>query len=107
MSQAYRRAAILAVGTEMLTPARVDTNSLAITAVLNDLGIDLVYKGVVGDDREELARQVLAAIDRVDLLIVTGGLGPTDDDVTREAVAGAMGRRLREDPAIVEGIARR
>ncbi|MGE0043201.1 MAG: competence/damage-inducible protein A, partial [Vicinamibacterales bacterium] len=94
-------------GTEMLTPARVDTNSRAITAVLNDLGIDLVYKGVVGDDREELARQVLAAIARVDLLIVTGGLGPTDDDVTREAVAGAMGRRLREDPAIVEGIARR
>jgi nicotinamide-nucleotide amidase len=91
----------------MLTPSRVDTNSLAITETLNDLGIDLVYKGIVGDDRVELARHVLVALERVDLLILTGGLGPTDDDLTREAVAGAIGRPLREDPAIAAQIAAR
>ncbi|MGE3276059.1 MAG: competence/damage-inducible protein A [Vicinamibacterales bacterium] len=107
MSHSYRRAAILAVGSELLTPSRVDTNSLHITAVLNELGIDVVYKGVVGDDRTELARQVRAALEAVDLLLLTGGLGPTDDDVTREVVAAVLGRPLHEDAAILARIEKR
>lgn len=107
MSAFFRHAAILAVGSELLTSSRIDTNSLAITASLNALGIDVIFKGVVGDDRVELARQVTLALERVDLLIVTGGLGPTDDDVTREAVASALGLELAEDPALVAQIAER
>ena len=94
------RAAIIAVGSELLTPTRVDTNSLFITEQLNLLGIDVVLKAVAGDDRAELVSLIRAALDRVDLLIFSGGLGPTDDDVTREAVAEAVGRPLAEDPEI-------
>jgi nicotinamide-nucleotide amidase len=94
------RAAIIAVGSELLTPARMDTNSLFITEQLNRLGIEVVLKAVVGDDRNELVSLIRAALDRVDLLIFSGGLGPTDDDVTREAVSEALGRTLSEDPAI-------
>ena len=91
------RAAIVAVGSELLTPLRIDTNSLFITEQVNALGIDVVMKGVAGDDREELAHVFRAALARVDLVVCTGGLGPTDDDVTREAVAAALGRELKED----------
>jgi nicotinamide-nucleotide amidase len=94
------RAAILAVGSEMLTPSRVDTNSLFITEQLNTLGVEVVFKTVVGDDRAELASAFRAALDRVDLVVCSGGLGPTDDDVTREVVAEVLGRPLREDEAI-------
>lgn len=94
------RAAIIAIGSELLTPLRVDTNSLHITDQLNRLGIDVVAKAVVGDDRAELAHVLAAARQRVDLIVCTGGLGPTDDDVTRDAVADVTGRPLREDPAI-------
>ena len=80
---AFRRAAVLAVGSEMLTPLRIDTNSLFITEQLNAIGIDVVFKGVVGDDRGEIATAVRTALSRVDLLVLSGGLGPTDDDVTR------------------------
>lgn len=96
------RAGIIAVGSELLTPLRVDTNSLFITGQLNALGIDVVMKGVAGDDREELAQLFRAALARADLVVFTGGLGPTDDDVTREAVAAALGRELAEDVAITE-----
>jgi nicotinamide-nucleotide amidase len=96
------RAAILAVGSEMLTPARLDTNSLFITEQLNSLGIDVVFKSVVGDDRDELAHAVRSALSRIDLVLCSGGLGPTDDDVTREVVAGVLGRRLTEDTAITD-----
>ena len=99
-----RRAAILAVGSELLTPQRTDTNSLHITDQLNRLGIDVVLKMIVGDDREELAEAFRVARRRVDLVVLSGGLGPTDDDVTREVVAAALGRRLDEDPAITEQI---
>jgi nicotinamide-nucleotide amidase len=95
-------AAIVAVGSELLTPSRVDTNSLFITGRLNELGIDVVMKAVVGDDRARLAHVCAAALDRADLVVFSGGLGPTDDDLTREAVADVLGRELREDPAIVE-----
>jgi nicotinamide-nucleotide amidase len=94
------RAAVIAVGSELLTPFRLDTNSLFITEQLNAIGIDVVLKGVAGDDRGELAQLFRAALARVDLVVFTGGLGPTDDDVTREVVAGTLGRALREDSAI-------
>jgi nicotinamide-nucleotide amidase len=103
----FARAAIVAVGSEMLTPLRIDTNSLHITEQLNSLGIDVVFKGVVGDDREGLAHLVTHALPRVDLLVLSGGLGPTDDDVTREVVADVLERSMREDPAITEHIRRR
>jgi nicotinamide-nucleotide amidase len=98
--KAITRAAIIAVGSELLTPSRVDTNSLFITEQLNRLGIEVVLKAVAGDDRTELVALIHAALARVDLLIFSGGLGPTDDDVTREAVAEALDRPLSEDPEI-------
>jgi nicotinamide-nucleotide amidase len=98
------KAVVLAVGSEMLTPTRTDTNSLYVTEVLNGLGIDLAYKAVVGDDRDELTAAVARALDRHRVVILTGGLGPTEDDLTREAVADHLGLPLEEDPAIVETI---
>jgi nicotinamide-nucleotide amidase len=99
-----QRAAILAVGSELLTPARVDTNSLFITRELNGLGIEVVLKMVTGDDRRELALAIRAALARADLVVVSGGLGPTDDDVTREAVAAELGLALEEDAAVAESL---
>lgn len=98
------RAAILAVGSELLTPSRIDTNSLFITEQLNLLGIEVVFKGVVGDDRAELARAVRDALDRADLVVCSGGLGPTDDDVTRDVVAEVLRRPLAEDERITAQI---
>jgi nicotinamide-nucleotide amidase len=98
------RAAILAVGSELLTPSRIDTNSLFITEQLNMLGIDVAFKSVVGDDRDELANAVRLALDRVDVIVCSGGLGPTDDDVTREVVAAVLNRELIEDEAITARI---
>jgi nicotinamide-nucleotide amidase len=95
-----RRAAIVAVGSELLTPSKIDTNSLHITEQLNRLGLDVVTKAVVGDSREELTHMIRGLLERADLLILCGGLGPTDDDVTREAVATALARPLAEDDAI-------
>jgi nicotinamide-nucleotide amidase len=103
----FRRAAILAIGSEMLTPTRVDTNSLAITDALNTVGIEVVFKAVVGDDRAELAAHFAHALARVDLVVLTGGLGPTEDDVTREVVAEHLGLPLSEDERITEAIRRR
>ena len=102
-----QRAAVIAVGSEMLTPLRIDTNSLFVTEQLNSLGIDVVFKGVVGDDRMELATAVKTALSRVDLLVLSGGLGPTDDDLTREVVAGVLGLPLHEQEAITERIRQR
>jgi len=96
----FRRAAIVAVGSELLTPSKLDTNSLHITEQLNLLGVDVTVKAVVGDSRDELAHTIRALLERVDLLILCGGLGPTDDDVTRDAVAAALDRPLTEDEAI-------
>jgi nicotinamide-nucleotide amidase len=94
------RAAVIAVGSELLTPSRIDTNSLFITEQLNLLGIDVVTKIVVGDDRGELGQMFRVARDRVDAIVFSGGLGPTDDDVTREVVADVLGLTLREDEEI-------
>jgi nicotinamide-nucleotide amidase len=100
-------AAIIAVGSEMLTPLRVDTNSLAITERLNAIGCEVRWKIVVGDDVGELARTVGPALGAVDVLVFTGGLGPTEDDVTRDAVARALGIPLELDDALMEQIASR
>jgi nicotinamide-nucleotide amidase len=102
-----RRAAVIAVGSELLTPIRVDTNSLFITEQLNTLGIDVALKAVVGDDRAEIAHAVRTILDRVDLVLLSGGLGPTDDDVTREVVAEVLNRRLRERGDITERLRQR
>jgi nicotinamide-nucleotide amidase len=106
-TRAMRRAAILAVGTELLTPSRMDTNSLFITSALNGIGIDVVFKAIVGDDRSELAAQFAHALDRADVVILSGGLGPTEDDLTREVVAEHLGLPLSEDGSITETIRRR
>lgn len=87
-------AAILAVGSEMLTPQRVDTNSLYITDHLNARGVEVLFKMVVGDQRDHLVQAMQYALDRVDLLFVSGGLGPTEDDLTRDAVAQVCHRPL-------------
>ena len=98
------KACIIAVGSEILTPFHVDTNSLAITECLNAIGCDIRLKTVVGDDVEELARQLSATIGRVDLVVCTGGLGPTDDDITREAIAHVFQVPLEVDETIVEAV---
>ena len=92
-----RTAVVVAVGSELLTPARVDTNSLFLTRALNELGVELRYKVVVGDDRGDIGAALLAAAAQADIVVVTGGLGPTDDDVTRDALAAAFGLPLEED----------
>ena len=89
-----KHAEIIAVGSEMLTPFRVDTNSLFLTEELNRLGVAVMRKSIVGDDRTLLREAFLEAMGRADLVIATGGLGPTEDDLTREAAADALGRRL-------------
>jgi nicotinamide-nucleotide amidase len=91
----------------MLTPTHVDTNSLFITERLNELGIELQAKSVAGDDRDALKVIVSDALRRTDLLILTGGLGPTDDDVTRDVVADLIGRPLEYHKEIFEAIDKR
>jgi nicotinamide-nucleotide amidase len=100
-------AEIIAVGSEMLTPERVDTNSLYLTAELNNLGVEVVAKSVIGDDRNRLAEAVRQALARSPILILSGGLGPTEDDVTRQAVAMALGRELSYSSEIADALERR
>ncbi|MEE8138403.1 MAG: competence/damage-inducible protein A, partial [Thermoanaerobaculia bacterium] len=99
------KAAILAVGSELLGPGRLDTNSLKLTRLLRRYGVDLKRKAVVGDVRDDLADELVRTLGEVELTIVTGGLGPTADDVTREAVAQALGRSLVLRPEILQEIA--
>jgi nicotinamide-nucleotide amidase len=97
-------AAIVAVGSEMLTPFRVDTNSLTITERLNVIGYDVRMKVVVGDGLDELVRAFAMLAGRVDVIVCTGGLGPTEDDITRDALARLQEVPMDFDPAIVDGI---
>lgn len=97
-------AVIIAVGSEMLTPERVDTNSLYLTDELNKLGVEVVMKQVIGDDRARLASAIRDAMNRHEILILSGGLGPTEDDVTREAAAEALGRKLIFDEKIAHAL---
>ncbi len=101
------RAEVVAVGSEMLTPTHVDTNSLYITERLNELGIGLQGKCVAGDDRAVLKDIVADALRRSDLVILTGGLGPTDDDLTRDVVADLIGEPLEYHPEIFDLIDKR
>jgi len=101
------KAEIIAVGSELLTPDRVDTNSLFLTARLNQLGIEVTRKTVVGDDLAPLRDAFEGAFQRVELIIASGGLGPTEDDRTRDAVADLLGRKVSQDPAVMEMIAAR
>jgi nicotinamide-nucleotide amidase len=101
------RAEIIAVGSELLTPYRMDTNSLFLTAELNQLGIRVVHKAVVGDARDEMRSSFRLALDRADLVVSSGGLGPTDDDRTRETVADLLGRKLATDETILRHIEER
>ncbi len=101
------RAEIIAVGTELLNPSRVETNSLFITKKLNEFGLTVMRKFVVGDREEEIVGALVSALKDSEIVIVTGGLGPTHDDITREIVAKALGRRLARDSAILEELRRR
>ena len=102
-----RTAEVIAVGSELLGWTRLDTNSLFISEQLAALGIDMRAKAVVGDDRARLADVLKHALDRADLVVLTGGLGPTDDDLTREAVADVLGLPLIENEQIVDRISQR
>jgi len=98
---------IIAIGSEMLTPFRQDTNSLYLTEKLNELGVTVAFKTIVGDRRKDLVNVLRAALTRTDIVVVMGGLGPTEDDLTREAVAEALSLTLRRDPAQVAALAAR
>ncbi|HLK03797.1 MAG TPA: competence/damage-inducible protein A [Candidatus Acidoferrum sp.] len=98
------KAEIIAVGSELLTPDRLDTNSLFVTEELNKLGIEVVRKTIVGDDRDLLSEAFRDALNRVPLIISSGGLGPTEDDLTRETVADLLGRKLKRQDAILDAI---
>jgi nicotinamide-nucleotide amidase len=100
-------AEIIAVGSEMLTPQRVDTNSLWLTTELNNLGVEVVTKSVIGDDRGRLADAVRLAVSRHEIVILSGGLGPTEDDVTREATAQALDRKLVFHQEIADALEQR
>lgn len=101
------RAEIIAVGSELLTAQRLDTNSLFLTAELNRLGIRVVHKAVVGDGPEEMTSSFRHALDRANLVISSGGLGPTDDDRTRTTVSQLLGRKLQLNDAILHHIQER
>jgi nicotinamide-nucleotide amidase len=98
------KAEIIAVGSELLTPDRLDTNSLFLTEELNGIGIEVVRKTVVGDNRDLLSEAFRDALNRVPLVITSGGLGPTEDDLTRETVAALLGRKLCRNDAILHYI---
>jgi competence/damage-inducible protein CinA-like protein len=99
-----RRAGIIAIGSEMLGPTRLDTNSLKITAALESYGIPLARKGVVGDSLVDLLAEIRFSSAAADLLVITGGLGPTDDDKTRQALAEAFGLEMEIDQSIIDRI---
>jgi nicotinamide-nucleotide amidase len=100
-------AEIIAVGSELLTPYRTDTNSLYLTEEVNQLGVEVIFKSVVGDDFARLVAAAQHALFRSEIVIFSGGLGPTEDDLTREAVAEALGVGLRRDQEILARIERR
>lgn len=101
------KAEIIAVGSELLTPHRQDTNSLYITEKLNDLGVEVIFKAIVGDSRENIVGGVEQALARAEIVVIMGGLGPTEDDLTREAVAQALGLRLGRSEELVVALEKR
>jgi nicotinamide-nucleotide amidase len=102
-----RKIEILAVGSELLTPYFQDTNSLYLTRRLNDLGLEVQIKTIVGDQWDDLCLAFQQALVRSDLLIAMGGLGPTKDDRTREALASVLGKKLIFRPDLLRAIEKR
>ncbi|MCA1613025.1 MAG: competence/damage-inducible protein A [Acidobacteria bacterium] len=97
-------AEIIAIGSELLTPERTDTNSLWLTEKLNGIGIEVKLKTVVGDDDARLEEAIKDALRRSRILVTTGGLGPTEDDITRKIAARSLSRRLMLDERVLDGI---
>ena len=100
-------AEIIAIGSELLAPDRTDTNSLWLTEKLNSIGIEVKLKTIVGDDDARLEEAIKDATRRSKVVITTGGLGPTEDDVTRKVAARALGRRLSLDETILADLRQR
>lgn len=100
-------AEIIAVGSEMLTPHRQDTNSLYLTQGLNDLGVSVAFKTIVGDNRQHLVNATRIALRRADIVLFSGGLGPTEDDLTRECAAEALGLELHREPSVLAALQQR
>ena len=100
-------AEIIAVGSEMLTPFRQDTNSLHVTSGLNELGVSVAFKTIIGDNRQHLTDAIRIALRRADVVILSGGLGPTEDDLTRECVAEALAISLKRDEETIEVLKQR
>src|SRR5207302_9466288 len=97
-------AEIIAIGSELLAPDRTDTNSLWLTERLNRRGLDVKLKTIVGDDDARLEELIKDEVKRSRVVITTGGLGPTEDDITRKIVARALGRRLTLDETVLDVI---
>lgn len=97
-------AEIIAIGSELLTPSRVDTNSLYLTEQLNSIGIEVELKTVVGDNEHRLEQLLKEAVKRSELVIATGGLGPTEDDVTKKVVSRVIKKQLVLEQRILERI---
>ncbi len=100
-------AEIIAIGSELLTPEKTDTNGLWLTGKLNEIGIEVKLKTIVGDDSLRLEETIKDALKRSDVVITTGGLGPTEDDITRQISARAIGRELVFHEEIVEHLRER
>ena len=104
LSKGASQAAIIAVGSELLTPDKLDTNSLFLTEELNSVGFKVTQKIVVGDDAHDLDSAFHYSCHVAPLVLVTGGLGPTEDDLTRDVIASALGRSLQIDKVLLEDI---
>lgn len=100
-------AEIIAIGSELLTPDKTDTNSLWLTEKLNSIGIEVKQKTIVGDDESRLEEAIKDALKRSTIVIMSGGLGPTEDDVTRKVAAKATGRRLSLNDRVLADIRQR
>lgn len=101
------KAEILAVGEELLAPGRNETNSIFLTERLGTIGIPVVFRAIVGDDEQLLAAAIRQALERAEIVLLSGGLGPTTDDRTRDAAARALGLELHLDSSIVEQLEHR
>lgn len=107
MTTTLPRVAIVAVGSELLALGRVDTNSPQIAAAVQGAGMAVVFTTIVGDDPDDLTTTLGHALSQADLVVCTGGLGPTDDDRTRDAVAAVIGRPMHEDASVLEALGER
>ncbi len=102
-----RRGEVIAIGSELLLGGRPDTNSLFLTEALAAVGVEVRFKSVVGDDEADIMAAIRTASRRAEVVVLTGGLGPTGDDLTRQAVARVTRRLLRRRAEAVEGMRQR